>query len=158
MVRELPWRGQSIPIAHELFSTMLDVYLMTGDIPENSSNSQTADGRPATLTAARDRLARCICADRTMFSHEDALKAATAVRQQQVQLLANKIHQLTSRQDDFPQDVILSGSGEFLARAALNKLNISPGVVSLAEQLGPLSSTCAAAHALAVLTAARTEP
>ncbi len=158
VVRELPWRGQSIPVAQELFSTTLDVYLMTGDIPENSNNFQTADGRPATLTAARDRLARCVCADRTMFSHEDALKAATAVRQQQVQLLSNKIRQLTSRQDDFPHNVVLSGNGEFLARAALNELSMSPGLVSLAEQVGPLSSTCAAAHAVAVLAHARTGP
>ncbi|MCH2117754.1 MAG: hypothetical protein MK161_08665 [Pirellulales bacterium] len=151
LVRELPWRGQSIPIAQELFATTLDVYLMTGEIPENSNHLQTADGRPATLTAARDRLARSVCADRTMFSDDDALTAAREVRQQQVRLLAHKIRQLFSQQDNFAPEVILSGSGEFLIRAALDELGPPPNLVSLAEQVGPLSSTCAAAHAVAVL-------
>jgi probable H4MPT-linked C1 transfer pathway protein len=155
LVRELPWRGQSIPIAQELFSTTLDVYLTTGEIPENSNNFQTADGRPATLTAARDRLARCVCTDRTMFSHDDALKAARVVRQQQVHLLANTISKLFFRPNDCPQDVILSGSGEFLVRAALTELSQSPSLISLSERVGLISSTCAAAHALAVLADAK---
>src|SRR5205085_10035094 len=44
--------------AAELFATTLDVYLILGKIPEDSTNLDTADGRPATIDLAHARLAR----------------------------------------------------------------------------------------------------
>ncbi len=74
-----PWRGQQCPTAHEVFATTLDAYLILGDLPEDPSATNTADGRPATRIAVRDRLARSICADRDAFSDEDAKAAAAAI-------------------------------------------------------------------------------
>ena len=76
----LPWRGQSCPTAHELFATTRDAYLILGELAEDPAATDTADGRPATRTAAHDRLARAICADRDMFGAADALAAARAIR------------------------------------------------------------------------------
>jgi len=50
-----------------------------------------------------------------------------------------------------PQLAIISGQGEFLAREALEFLQISCPVVSLGKELGGPVSRCAPAHALAVL-------
>ena len=76
VVNALPWRGRKCPIAHELFATTWDVYLMLGDLPEEPSRGNTADRRAATKDTAWDRLARSICADREMFSLADAQAAA----------------------------------------------------------------------------------
>jgi hypothetical protein len=57
-----------------------------------------------------------------------------------------------------PMTLILSGHGEFLARAAVARLpwgQSPPELVSLAQALGPHVSRCAPAHALAVLAQER---
>ena len=43
-------------VAAEWFATMLDVYLLLGDIRENELDTNTADGRPATRAAAAARI------------------------------------------------------------------------------------------------------
>jgi hypothetical protein len=50
-----------------------------------------------------------------------------------------------------PELCVVSGSGEFLAKACADKVLPSAPVVSLGEVLGPAVSVAAPAHALAVL-------
>jgi len=147
----LPWRGQKCPTAQELFATTLDAYLILGDLPEDTSDTATADGRPATRAAARDRLARAICADRTMFNEGDAVTAAEAVRAAQSARLSAPIIQVLGRMANKPGAVVISGQGEFLARRVMEKLRLGAEFISLADKLGPDVSRCAPAHALAVL-------
>ncbi len=147
----VPWRGRKCPLAHELFATMWDVYLTLGDLPEEPANRFTADRRAATKEAARDRLARAICADREMFTETDARQAATALAQAQVKRIAAIAVQLIARLQQPPHTVVISGKGEFLARRVLDKLKLKSTVVSLTKELGPELSQCAPAHALAVL-------
>jgi hypothetical protein len=147
----VPWRGRKCPLAHELFATMWDVYLTLGDLPEEPTNRLTADRRAATKEAARDRLARAICADREMFTETDARQAATALAQAQVKRIAAIAVQLIARLQQPPHTVVISGKGEFLARRVLDKLKLKSTVVSLTKELGPELSQCAPAHALAVL-------
>ena len=78
LATELPFRGIATGLAAEIFASTLDVYLTLGDIAANPSDLSTADGRPATVEAARDRLARMVGADRDGFSQEDALAFAHA--------------------------------------------------------------------------------
>jgi probable H4MPT-linked C1 transfer pathway protein len=151
VVDSLPWRGQKCPTAQEVFATTLDAYLTLGNLPEDPSDTATADGRPATRAAARDRLARAICADRTMFNEADAMAAAEAVRSAQAVRLAMPIIQVQGRMATRPGVVVVSGQGEFLARRVIEKLRLGAEIVSLAEKLGPEVSRCAPAHALAVL-------
>jgi hypothetical protein len=47
--------------------------------------------------------------------------------------------------------VILSGHGEFLGARALKSLQLTPSIVSLSRELGPIASRCATAYALATL-------
>ena len=147
----VPWRGRKCPLAHELFATMWDAYLMLGDLPEEPASVNTADGRPATREAARDRLARSICADRETFSETDARLAAESLAQAQLRKLASIAVQLIARLQQPPHTVVISGRGEFLARRVLDKLKLKANVVSLSRELGPELSRCAPAHALAVL-------
>lgn len=152
VISAAPWRGNQCPLAQEVFATTLDVYLTLGDLPEDAASTRTADGRPATREAARDRLARAICADRTMFTAEEALAMAEAASRSQLAKIAVAAGQVAKRGGNPPQTVILSGRGEFLARRAAQRMWAGAQVVSLRDRLGPEISICAPAHALAVLS------
>lgn len=147
----LPWRGKQVPTAHELFATTWDAYLTLGDLPEEPRSRHTADGRPATKAAARDRLARSICADRTMFDEADAQAAATAIARAQLAKIAIAAQGVLRRLPSQPGAVVISGQGEFLARQLLERMKSSAEVISLNERLGAALSQAAPAHALAVL-------
>ena len=153
IVSDLPWQELTCRVAQELFATTLDAYLTLGQIPEDATNCDTADGRPRTVAAARDRLARMICADRTMFSSDDAMSAALRIRDAQVNLLKAAFRQVAARQTSPPEVVVLSGCGEFLGRDVLEQVGTSARVVSLSDKVGESPSCCGPAYALSVLAA-----
>lgn len=155
IVRSLPWRGESCAVAQEVFATAADAYLVLGELEEDDRNKNTADGRPRTQTYAHARLARSICADTTMFSWDDAQRAARAVRDAQLDLLESAARRVLSRFEIEPQTVVLAGHAEFLARLSLARLGYDRRVISLTDSLGPSVSRCATAHALAVLASER---
>jgi probable H4MPT-linked C1 transfer pathway protein len=146
-----PYRDRQCRVAQELFATTLDVYLILAELPEDPSHLRTADGRPATKPNARTRLARMLGADAEEFNHRDAVALAKAAFEAQVEQIAQAATQVIARLPEAPQVVVISGQGEFLARAVGEKLSL-PTPISLARELGQLVSTCAPAHALAVLT------
>ncbi len=151
VVQSLPWRATQVPVAQELFATTWDAYLLLGDLPEEPQATHTADGRPATRACARDRLARCLCADAESFTDADALQAAEAVARAQLSRLGIAAQGVIRRMQRPPAVVVVSGQGEFLARRLVERLRIDARVCALSEQLGPEASRCATAHALAVL-------
>jgi probable H4MPT-linked C1 transfer pathway protein len=148
---QVPYRGQTCPVVQELFATMRDVYLVLEQLPEDAASTATADGRPATKAAARLRLARMVAADSDEFNHRDAVALAESAADAQVARLAAAIGQVKSALPAAPQKIILSGHGEFLAREALDLLQLAAPCVSLTKEFGPAISRCAPAHALAVL-------
>lgn len=151
VVSALPWRGRPCPVAQEWFATTYDAYLWRGDLSEDANDRQTADGGPATRDAARNRLARCLCADRTMFDEADAKAAADAIAKAQTAKIGVAWNQVVRALPAPPAGVVISGQGEFLARTVAERSRLPLEVVSLSEQLGPDASRAAAAHALAVL-------
>jgi (4-(4-[2-(gamma-L-glutamylamino)ethyl]phenoxymethyl)furan-2-yl)methanamine synthase len=151
VVRALPWQGRECPVAAELFATTADAYLLLGDLPEDPADVDTADGRPRTREASHARLARMVCADAATFSLDDAMAAAIAIRDAQLELLHDALLRVASRQAEPPQTIIISGQGEFLLRRLVARLRWQCNVVSLNERLGSDVSRCAPAHAIAVL-------
>lgn len=147
----IPFRGRQCPLAQELFATMLDVYLTTGDLLDEPTNNVTANGRPATREYARHRLARMICADGVDFPEVDCITAAQSLAKAQLALVTRGLSQVLANQTRRPQTIVVSGQGEFLARRAIAELSVNCPIVSLAEKLGPKVSRVAPAHALAVL-------
>ena len=138
----------------ELFATTRDAYLTLGDLPEDPSDTSTADGRPATRAAALARLARMIGSDRDRFEPGAALEMAQQVREAQSQRLRAAIRQVTDRSLDGRIDLLLtSGQGEFLIDHLVDhcpELH-SARRLSLSHQLGPAISHAACAHAVAIL-------
>jgi probable H4MPT-linked C1 transfer pathway protein len=148
-----PWRGRPCPTAHELFATTHDAYLILGHLPEDLSDRNTADGRPATIELARERLARSICADHDEFDAVDARVAAEAIHDAQVRLIAAGWSQVVERRR--PEVVVVAGQGEFLARAMLGHIGWSGPIESLAERFGAAASQVGPAYALAILAGER---
>jgi len=148
------WRGITTPVAAELFATSLDVYLLTGDISPDENDVHTANGQPATIAAAHDRMARMVCCDRNELPLDDACGLArqwAAIQQRQI---AQRMETVIARFAEPPQAVILSGSGEFLAQRVLDGL---PGMahvprISLAQRLGLSVADAACAFAVAALS------
>lgn len=151
VVTNLPWRGNKCSVAQELFATTWDAYLTLGDLPEQPQATHTADGRPATRDAALDRLARCICTDRNLFTPDDAQAVAAAISQAQTARLGIAAGAVLGRLPSPPSVIVISGSGEFLARRVIERLRASVDIVSLSETLGAEVSCCATAHALAII-------
>ena len=158
---------QSPHVAAELFATMLDVYLLCGDLTEDADNCQTADGRPATAFHAYGRLARMRCADRSEMSLVQTRKLARQVARAQVAEILRAISQVVFRLGHYPEAVVVAGSGEFLARRAAaiygratqpvkgaTKMR-PPRQVRLSARLGRERSAAACAYAVAVLAAER---
>jgi (4-(4-[2-(gamma-L-glutamylamino)ethyl]phenoxymethyl)furan-2-yl)methanamine synthase len=143
------------PTAAELFATTLDAYLILDHIPEDATDTNTADGRPATKVYAEARIARMLCADlETSTAGERWLLAKLAVFNQQ-NMLGDAINDVARRLPALPQTVLFSGEGEFLIRLALEKQKRIPPcrVVSLGRELGPAISRAACAYAVAILAA-----
>jgi probable H4MPT-linked C1 transfer pathway protein len=137
----------------ELFATTLDVYLVLGNLPEDGADRDTADGRPATRACAHARLARMLCADLETCTEEQRRKLALLLNLRLVRQLASAVERVAWRLPAPPGTVVVSGSGEFLARVLLPDYSALPPcpLLSLAERLGPGVSAAACAHAVAVL-------
>ena len=151
VVRELPWRGAFCPVAAEVFATTADAHLLLGEIEEDREANWTADGRPLTVECARQRLARQICADTEDFTIADFEQAARAIRDAQQDELVKCIGTVTGAMSGGVGTVVVSGSGEFLARRVVAKALLAGAVISLSERLGAETSQCGPAYAVAVL-------
>ncbi|MHB1556763.1 MAG: hydantoinase/oxoprolinase family protein [Isosphaeraceae bacterium] len=156
LATELPFRGVPTGLAAELFASTLDIFLMLGDIPPNPKDLSTADGRPATIEAARDRLARMIGADREGFSLENARAFAEAAGACLLERLARAADRACSATIGRPAAAVIAGSGDFLARR-LAEAVIEPGrpIISLNDAWGPVASAAGCAYALVRLAVER---
>lgn len=149
---ELPFRGWPTGLAAELFATTLDIYLVLGEISSDPKDLATADGRPSTADAAIDRLARMVGADRDGFDDSDAFALAQSADEVLMDRLRRAAERVARASVGRPRQVVVAGSGEFLARRLANHiLGVGGAVTSLSEAWGAVASTAACAHALTVL-------
>ncbi|HLQ43931.1 MAG TPA: hypothetical protein VK137_04315, partial [Planctomycetaceae bacterium] len=160
LVVRVPLGDANCAVAAELFATTLDVYLILGDIPEDPLDTATANGRPATITHAHDRLTRMLCCDRTEISAAEVRHVAEHVAAVQLPRLTHAADAIASRLPSPCETVLISGSGAFLSRrvvAESSRLRAAH-VVSLPELFGPSVSDAACAFAVAKLAAERELP
>lgn len=144
--------------ASEFFATMHDVYLVLGLVREDFADTDTADSRGCTVELALARLARMLGGDRETLKDEIVIQYAVAVYQRQLAKIVRSLRQLADDQDEELMRIVVSGSGEFLARRAVK--DAFPDfpedqIISLTADLGERLSTCAPAYALAVLARER---
>jgi probable H4MPT-linked C1 transfer pathway protein len=152
LATQLPFRGKPTGLAAELFAMTLDVFLTLGDLDDDSADVATADVRPATIDASRDRLARMVGADRQTFSPEDALALARSAADCLTLRLEEAALRACETTIGQPKVAIVSGSGEFLARRLARQVVGSEGqIIGLAEAWGPAASKAGCAYALVLL-------
>ena len=146
LVQELTLSGVRHHVMNELFATTLDAYLITGDLAEDPTETMTADARPATRAAAKDRLARMVGADGTTFTNQEALEAAEQVAVAQREVLKRAIERMANG----VETIVLAGQGEWLARSALKGLvSFSQAqVYSFTDRFDDEASRCACAMAV----------
>jgi probable H4MPT-linked C1 transfer pathway protein len=156
----LSWKG-----AAELFATTHDVYLLLGHITEDPDDCDTADGRPANKARARARLARMYCGDAETIPEEHIRALAEGVFEQQRNRIADCIREAEWRLQALRPGAqvgrVVSGSGEFLARAAVGASApnfLGPEPYSLSYRLGEAVSACAPAYALTQLPNRKRRP
>lgn len=149
----VPFREQMVSVSSELFATTLDVYLLLGDIPEDPTDTDTANNRPATRAAAIDRIVRMLCADRTEITDDEAMAFVQHWADQQLASISTSTQRVLQRQPVPCETVIVSGSGEFLARRAVTSIDAlkTTEVIALADVFTPDIAEAACAYAVACL-------
>lgn len=145
--------GEDVGLSSELFATMRDVYQILGELAEAPDDCDTANGRPATIPFARDRLARMLCCDRDELGDELIDEFAQKLANFQRRQLVAAIEQVIERQAQPVQCVILSGEGVLLAENAMTGVEALRDTerLSLPEALGAKLSSAACAFAVAKL-------
>jgi (4-(4-[2-(gamma-L-glutamylamino)ethyl]phenoxymethyl)furan-2-yl)methanamine synthase len=156
IVRSLPWRGRLHPVASELFSQAIDVWLLLGGLAEDpespkSGSVNTADGGPATRAAARRRLSRMILADPEEVTEDEAIPMAAWCADRQSLVVARALRRVAASCGWQPRAIVLSGHGGCLARRALARIGWDIDRISLPDTLGPDVSRAAPAHSLALI-------
>jgi hypothetical protein len=141
-------------VAAEFFATTHDVYLRLGLAPERPEDRDTADGRPATDRHAHARLARMLGGDPEVTSEAETRALAGRAHDRQLEMIAHAVNVVAGRRPRAPGTVVVAGSGEFLARAALQTLPVSRtprDLMSMADRFGRELSGAACAYAVAGL-------
>ncbi len=156
MASDVMFRGARCPVAAELFATALDVHLLLGNVDE-SGDCDTANSGPASVEGAYDRLARMLCCDREEMTIDDARAIASELAERQLDTIVASLDRVVARMQGRCGAVMVSGSGEFLARAALERCGPlqEAEAHSLGGALGQQHATAACAFAVARLAVER---
>ena len=112
----ITFNGAEHELMAERFATTADVYLLTGQLPERSDCTDTADGRPMTRRCAAARIVRMIGADLETVTFDQAVQLAEAFAEQVTRRISLSISKVLGRV--IPERVFLAGSGGFVADAA----------------------------------------
>jgi len=157
IAHSVPFRDGYCPLAAEVFATTGDVYLCLRMIEQDSTDRDTANGRPATISDAHDRLARSICCDRTEFDADDAGMLARFLADVQRQRIVGALDRVLKTLEAPCGEVVVSGSGGFLAERIVREHPALSGaeVVLLSEVFDDGHSESACAMAVAQLGAER---
>ena len=156
-----PIGEETCPVAAELFATTIDVYLLTGDVQEDVTSTDTANGQPATRRAAHDRMARMLCCDANEIDFDASVGIAeffANVHEQRILGALNKVlAAMHVGSGNEIEHVIVSGSGSFLAERVVARharVAAAPRTF-LREMLSPAAAESACALAVATLAAER---
>lgn len=150
LARSLPFRGERVGTAAELFAQSGDVHVWLGDLSEESYTGPTPDGRGTGRSELAGRLARTVCADPSLLTDEEITGLARFFAERQVRYLTRALRRIRSRFEPRPPaTVVAAGLGDFLARAAAEAAGLPCEL--LAERWGPGPSRAAPAVAVARL-------
>jgi len=156
LASDVAFRGGRCPLAAEFFATTWDIHLLTGAVSP-SNDTDTANGMPAGIDDAWNRVSRMLCCDRDEMTLDEARAIASELSDRQTAQIARSIDEVVGRMQAPCPTVIVSGSGAFLARWGVSRsaLGAAAEIHSLTAMLGDRHATAACAFALARLAAER---
>jgi len=140
--------GTTYGVAAEGFATSGDVYVCLRDLTPDAYAGPTADGRPAAVPCAADRLRRALCADSDLMPDSVVDTLARAFADAQVARIAAAIGRVGSRHPSIDRAVVV-GLGAFVAARAARAAGLE--VDTYADGREELASRCAPAAAVAIL-------
>jgi probable H4MPT-linked C1 transfer pathway protein len=149
---QVPVPGGQCPVSSESFAISADVHLVLGHLPAEAYDCPTPDGRPASVEAARERIARLVCSDVEQLTEAQIDAIAAFLHGEQLRQLEDAARRV---QRGLPPDapVVAVGSGAFLGREVAARLGRTVGEAP--RPWGATGGEVAPAAALAALLAAR---
>ena len=148
MAHEVTLYEVTYGVAAEGFATSGDVYVSLGDLMPEAYDGPTADGRPAEVRFAAERLRRALCADGDSMSVYRVHQFAKVLAQAQVTRIAASIERVRSRHPSLRRAVV-AGLGGFVAERAARAAGLE--VEPSADGRVSVASRCAPAAAVALL-------
>jgi len=124
LARRVPWRGGTALVSADDFAHTADVHLWLGSLPPDAFR-EAANGRPLTRDDAAERLARVVCADRSMVDDAGITAIATHVADAQVGAIATAINQVRARHPSLRCAAVL-GLGAPIATTAAREAGLTP--------------------------------
>ena len=160
IVQSIPIKNGVAGVSSELFALSGDVHLVLCHITEKDYTSETADGRGKTVPEALARLARVVCADTEMLTHQEIGNMAQYIYDKQIQQVADgltKAYSFTKSQAQDEVPVVVTGLGKnFIARKAAETLRIDL-IVDLGTLLPPKAVLATPAFGVALMAAQKLE-
>lgn len=146
VVDTLPYLGEHSPIMNEVFATTDDCAVVIGMSAPDETDTDTCDGRPRTVAAASNRLARMIGLDhRTVTPEDAAIMAAFVIGRIRARLLV-------------AAEVLSSPGATWILAGHGSSLLTVPGdrrCLEIAAMFGPELSRVGPAYAVARLAGTR---
>ena len=148
IAQTVPWAGRATRTAPDGFALVADAHLWLGTLEAADCTAPMADGGAATRERAGHRLARLICADRSMVSDTDLTAIAEAIAEAQLRQVESAIRQVIARHPALRLAVVL-GVGERIVERAAKAAGLE--VTRLSRAWGADASAAAPAVAVAQL-------
>jgi probable H4MPT-linked C1 transfer pathway protein len=152
IVHAVPVGAEWVGVSAEGFALSGDVHVWRGTLSPDMYSVTPPDGRPTSRDYAGERLARVVCADRTMLDDEAIDAIAGHIAESQIARTATAITRVC---EPYPEidTAVVAGIGSALAAAAASRAGLA--VRSLAESLGDAAAAAAPSAAVALLLAER---
>ena len=154
ILKSVEHRGQVCPTMNEMFATTLDTNIVLGHLAENTNTFYSADGNSTSKQSCLNRLARVIGKDNLSFTHQDAMELSQQYFDQQTKMVSDAIQAVVERCNFHDFQFVVSGQGEFLATAAIERLsqnNRPAAIVNMSQVVTADCSTCMTSWSLANL-------
>lgn len=158
LAETVPFAGERQRLMAEYFATAADVHRLTGTLPEDADQHETADGRPKTVEDSARRLARMLGRDFVPAELPAWQRLARHLAERQLQLIYEAAARVLSRglvEDNAP--LVGAGIGRFLLEALATRLGRRyidfATLISGEAGMREWAARCAPAAAVAALVA-----
>jgi len=119
LIDQVSFGGLRVNVAREFFATIADAMLWLNLTSESPDDTNTADGRPFTVTASRSRLCRMVCADNQDLTDQQVNSIAQTAVDQLTSLVTQNLRQVVAESPKLPLTFFLTGRGHYIAKQAI---------------------------------------